>query len=824
MEVEMPTPESDLQGLLLGALLHDVGKLYQRSGRPHSTGYGSFTPEDYGAHGAHAKWSADFVERQVSPDQPVRPHDILTHHLPIPSSRTARLIALADRLAAGEREARDGVDSRPPWESQLIPVFSRLDSGRDRADSEACYPLVPLELEREVIFPLKRPLPAEECRRGYLALWEGFEAGFSHLRGRPFEPYLEGAYHLLQRFGWCVPSAAYRQTPDVSLFDHSRLTCAIAGCLQLDDPPEERLEALLAWPPRSERQEELMLLVGGDISGLQGFLYTIAAGGAAKTLRGRSFYLTLLAESAARLLLRRIGLFSPNAIYWGGGHFYLLAPLSARDALESAAAEIEEIMLRLHGGDLGLSVAWVPLAASDFQGPGFASRWGSLGEELGRVKSRRFGRVIHRSYDSLFAPAGSGGMGQRCEACRVEVAGPEVEEPRCPTCEGMVELGAQVAQVGTGLEPLLSVSQEKPVGPLSWWQEALGGFGCWWQFGPGAADSLRYSLNRPDFTAAGADGFRWVPSVVPLVQEGRRRRTKEFTEIAADAIGTANLGVLRMDVDNLGHLFASGLGDRATASRVAALSSSLRLFFEGWINRLCEEVESSGEMEPPSAGRRSGLLYAVYSSGDDLFILGAWDRMPLLARRVRSDLERFAAGSPAVTISAGIALVDSHLPIHQSAGMAGDALNEGAKRFGRRDGRNKDALSMLGETLGWEEFDGLRGEVERLARLVSWGAGERVPRSLLSLLRQLHALYRQERERQRPSEGIPDEERLYYGRWSWMAAYALGRARERARSQEARDELAALERQLAEPGAMRRLGLVARWAEYLTRSKEVSRG
>ncbi len=73
----MPTPEADLQGLLLGALLHDVGKLYLRSGRPHSPGYDGFTPGDYGAHGAHAKWSADFIERLVSPDQPVRPHDIL---------------------------------------------------------------------------------------------------------------------------------------------------------------------------------------------------------------------------------------------------------------------------------------------------------------------------------------------------------------------------------------------------------------------------------------------------------------------------------------------------------------------------------------------------------------------------------------------------------------------------------------------------------------------------------------------------------------------------------------------------------------------------
>src|SRR5450756_926143 len=126
MEAEMPIPNLDLQSVILGALLHDVGKLYQRSGLPHPTGYTAFSTTDYGAHGAHAKWSADFLERVVAPRWPISPHDVLTHHLPLPPSRTARLIALADRLAAGERESRDTADSPPPWESQLPVSYTHL--------------------------------------------------------------------------------------------------------------------------------------------------------------------------------------------------------------------------------------------------------------------------------------------------------------------------------------------------------------------------------------------------------------------------------------------------------------------------------------------------------------------------------------------------------------------------------------------------------------------------------------------------------------------------------------------------------------------------
>ncbi len=820
----MPVPDTELQAVQLGALLHDVGKLYQRAGLQPSGSYAAFSTGDYGPHGTHAKWSADFVERHVSGRWPLRPHDLLTHHLSMPPSRTARLIALADRMAAGEREGDDSPGARPPWESQLLSIFTRLRVNPDQPQREGYHRLAPLELERQVLFPRPERLSPEECGAGYLRLWQGFESDFSRLAQTNFEGYLEAAYHLLQQYGWCVPSAAYHQIPDVSLFDHSRLTCAIASCLHLGELNDARLEALLAWPPRAERRDPLLLLVGGDISGLQDFLYTIAAKGAAKTLRGRSFYLQLLAESAARFLLRRLGLATPNVLYWGGGHFYLLAPFSSAGALEEAAAELEERMLGIHGGDLALAIGHIPLSAEDFEGERFAVKWSEVGMEIGKAKNRRFGRVLRQSYEPLFAPTGTGGSGDRCFACHADLPEPaQGEDARCPACEGMAHLGEQIARAAAEPSTLLSVGARRPAGVLSWWQKALGRFDCWWQFGAGEPDAIRYTLNRTDFVPAGADGFRWMPSVVPLKGEPGRQATRDFGDIAADSLGVERLGVLRMDVDNLGTLFASGLGRGATASRVASLSSALRIFFEGWVNRLCLEVEVSREMVPTGAAPRRGLLYGVYSGGDDLFVVGAWDRIPLLARRIRADLGEFAAGSPAVTISAGIAVVDPRLPLYQSAGMTGKALETGSKGYRRPDGKEKDAVTLFGETLGWEEFEPVRARVEELARLVGRGAGGgRLPRTLLPLLGSLHAIYRREAAAQAGDGGI-DRERLYYGRWIWMSAYGLDRARDRARDQQARAALATIQKQLGEPAGIYYLGLVARWAEYLTRSREVEK-
>ena len=57
-----------------------------------------------------------------------------------------------------------------------------------------------------------------------------------------------------------VPSAAYKSHPDISLYDHARSVAAIAVCLH-----------------EAQEQAEPFLLIQGDISGVQSFLYKLAS-------------------------------------------------------------------------------------------------------------------------------------------------------------------------------------------------------------------------------------------------------------------------------------------------------------------------------------------------------------------------------------------------------------------------------------------------------------------------------------------------------------------------------------------------------------------
>ena len=80
--------------------------------------------------------------------------------------------------------------------------------------------------------------------------------------------------------------------------------------------------------------------------------------------------------------------------------------------------------------------------------------------------------------------------------------------------------------------------------------------------------------------------YRPFARLTPTDRSGNR---KTFDELAIPRRGNfQRWGVLRMDVDNLGNLFQEGFGKKASMSRIASLSFSLRVFFEGWLPQLAK--------------------------------------------------------------------------------------------------------------------------------------------------------------------------------------------------------------------------------------------
>ena len=844
----------------LAGLLHDIGKFALRAGEGATRIWDEEGKRDYRY--KHALLTADFVEKYVPAPWKTEVKLLAgNHHRPVRLDDC--VIVLADHLSAGERaEAVDDEQPRVTHPQQLLSIFCDIRAEGTRP-ADQYLPLAELRLSRDSLFPGPSLSGGDAVWREYQKLWARFAAAVqtvhdAHTDRGDLAVYLENLLMVFQRFAWCVPSAYYRSRPDISLYDHSRMTAALAAVLPGAGLADAQLQALANSP--NQANDEVALLVGGDVSGIQDFIYTITARGATAALRGRSFYLQLLTEACARYILRSLDLPITNLIYTGGGSFYLLARADDASRLTEAQQAISKILLQHHRGATYLALSQYRLRAKDFYEGGISRAWQQLTEGFQEAKQQRFSD-LGPDMAWVFATKGAGGNEEgQCQVCGVEHPATEPDSDavtadaplgvrKCPACRRYEALGdslrrarflllAEIDEVGSDLrspsggpdEVLAALGLQMrtyealdDIPPESQGRRVLL-----------ALDDDSYAELRP--SSGTAIGRRFIVNVTPALVAGEigelRRRgygedlpragsVKPFSVLAEQSSGIKRLGVLRMDVDNLGRIFADGLGKNGTLSRVAGLSFAISLFFEGWVGKLAEEY----------AKRGPDRLYSIYSGGDDLFFVGAWDAVVELARDIRVDLTPYAAGHPGIHASAGIALIGGKYPLYQAARDAGAAETKAkGLQWWDADGEehHKDAVCFLNRTLPWARFgleptcepnmDTAHGLMHWLVEAARDGEGNRLIRRLNSLYTQ----YAEAEEQQRKAGGSINwsgKPQALWGPWMWRAFYTLSRLSKQVTADASSDVLSMRDRlQQDDFRSMEWIGLAARWAELNTRN------
>ncbi len=147
------------------------------------------------------------------------------------------------------------------------------------------------------------------------------------------------------------------------------------------------------------------------------------------------------------------------------------------------------------------------------------------------------------------------------------------------------------------------------------------------------------------------------------------------------ATGAKKLAVLRMDVDDLGKIFSIGLEDNETISRVATLSRFMNHFFKNCIDLICRgEVDADAPRIKSGRGKKDVVV--VYSGGDDLFIVGAWDHVFELAFEIEDAFRKYVRSNPNITLSAGYGIFDPKFPLYRMAEITGKR-EEKAKTRGK---------------------------------------------------------------------------------------------------------------------------------------------
>ncbi|MEM4168273.1 MAG: type III-A CRISPR-associated protein Cas10/Csm1, partial [Candidatus Caldarchaeum sp.] len=655
-------------------------------------------------------------------------------------------IRLADQLAAGER--RTGAEEQAdPKEARLIPVLSNITL-LQQPPLQKKHRLAALTIED------KSTHPVEDAEGKYDTLWQQMVQEIETWKGaldgkweeQNIEIFFSTLLAIFHKYLWCVPSATpwqkderhkpYRAWPDVSLYDHSRLTSAIAACLAYDRPdtlPQE--------------DEPVALLVRGDVSGIQSFIYRLQRPDAetahiAKRLRGRSFYVQLLTELVVDSILHELGLPESCAIFVGGGRFDLLLPIRAEEKVRDFGTRLSRWLYQEFHGELALLIATEKASKGDFADTTQISR--RLDEQLEQLKRRKWQDLL--SVEQMAIP-----LGEQYHVCKVCQLTPMDDSGQiCALCKGHEEIGKKLPKA-----KYLVFCYESPCNPTFVFPDGSPIAAKFVVLAESReevnhlpAGSKIYAINQTNgFIIPGyASSFRFLANQAPIAcqdwgngeEKVEKGQILHFEAIASFSTGAERIGILKADVDHLGLVMSVGLEEenstqthqqrlRPTLSRVAALSRMLDLFFAGHLNRICREV--SHEWEQANPGKADGIFYVLYSGGDDLFVVGPWDWTLRLAQKIHDEFQEFTGGNLNLTLSAGYVQVKPRYPIQKAAELVDEAEKEAKKE------RNRIcAFNILME---WKEF----GELLQTAKGWANAIGEKELPS--SLIYDLGALFRQ---------------------------------------------------------------------------------
>ncbi|BCX88942.1 CRISPR-associated protein Csm1 [Methylomarinovum tepidoasis] len=666
------------------------------------------------------------------------------------------IVATADRVASGfEREefdrynqAEEGASTgRDHYTARLLTLFEQIrldgEAPRNRADFRWRYPLEPLSVA--ALFPQ----PADACEGNdrqaaqaeYRRLWDGFRRALKEIPASHRDDWALWLDHfdsLWAAFAHAVPAAtAGKVRPEVSLYDHSRTASALATALWRwhDDRGDDPKAAAEAMRTRSDWDENKFLLVLGDFYGIQDFIFT--SGGetqrqAAKLLRGRSFYVSLLCECAALRILEELGLPPTSQVINAAGKFLIVAPNTeaVRRRLAAIQRQFDRWFLERTYAASGIGIAWQAACCNDF-----LHRRGETERPFARLLKRLFDRLEDKKSQrlNLCAPQAPEAVfkgfldafDNEKGVCAIDGRSPASEKLEgaenryiSPLAADQIDTGKWLAHHDRLLVTTRAIDHHTLrldlfgyhisfTGP----EEASGRFGPLvregalrraWDF------SLPQGKRTPLFSGYAR---RFINAYVPLLGDLNQydrdryrdielpgdwdpRAPKTFEHLARDDlrpegdgwVGTEALTVLKGDVDNLGLIFQKGL-EQPSFAKWASLSRQMNAFFAVWLPWYCREHYRD--------------TYTVFAGGDDFFLIGPWYSTIRLARDMRDRFHRYVAKNPGLHFSAGLSMTKPGQPVRQLGKTAEDALEDAKALPG------KNAVTLFHQSVSWDEFEQL---------------------------------------------------------------------------------------------------------------------
>lgn len=698
--------------IVVAGLLHDVGKIMQR-GSFHTISHplcsGTFVKEYL------EKIAENFLDLELLKTLCERHHEghyrneCNVEKISDESTRIyAYMISRADNYSSNEREEVDreliASDYR---KTKLLSIFSRVYIGRG-IPNDHHYNLGSLYAN-----------PGFKTDWDYENLFNKFTEDIKKIDYSSYNSFLSGLINICENYLWCVPSDPRIEDQDISLYDHLFTTSGIASCLydyHKNNLSEDRVK---------DDEKEKFVLIGGDLSGIQKFIFEIEQTNPkklSKTLRGRSIYLSLLTEAVYLKIIKELDLSLTCKFIDAGGRFILLAPNSDEiiEKLKELEKEINKWFLKKFLGKLSLNIDYsVKLSGEDFKLSYIPKKISELNYnlEIKKKKSTYPNIVINSSdiFDKVYEDL------QKNKACSFCGIYPNKEEERCEICLDAERIGDEInkrnfimfsnsndsikimdigikfvdeIEIDKGAYLVKKISDIK-VDKIGYLNSHL--------------RKYYHCYNKNDIAITDKDDIKKLKELrenksVNLclfckelcerderIENIKNESILSFQCIATstlknnDGKGVDHLGVLKADVDYLGVILSKGV-ENLSVSRLSSISRMLNFFFTYNLNEI---IKNNFKM-----------IYTVYAGGDDLLLIGPWEELINFSIKLQNDFIEYVSKNKNITISAGISFFRPKTSVKF-------AVEEVERNLEKSKNSGKDRLTIFGTTVEWEKINKL---------------------------------------------------------------------------------------------------------------------
>ena len=673
----------DSYKVTIAALLHDIGKFYQRAENhlDKINLYQQYVKQDgsYAHGGFTAKFINSFINDQLEDFSEVL-HLSANHHKSVDS-----IIKKADIIAAGHdrndkdmellERNEDNESTTTNYVTKRMNIIFNEVKLSDNLNNSYLVNLSPLSnygFSKE-----SYEKDTKSSRKEYKELFFMMRADLDKMNRINYKDYVtlhHLLYPIIKEYTTCIPAStminAKEKMTVVSLFDHLKLTTAIANCME-----------------KCDNRKYILLDYG--ISGIQKFIYKVSEGreskpNVAKMLRTRSFYIGIVVDFLTYYIANEFNLTYENVLYSSGGRGRILLPAipDFDNKIREINKKIEKGLFYFHNAELALNLKYYVIEEKELVETSISDLVTFENQITISEKNKKFATVIS---DSSFKNI-SKNINNMCPMCNTN----ESNNGLCSFCQSMLNLNDKVLTKKDSFVVEFNynnyISKNNSLFELN-----IPGIGSIVIY-----DSLNSIIINPkSYYISINDHYIGETKFYAKSNIG----SKSFEEIAKENEGDEKLAVIKMDVDNLGYIFLKGINkSRETISKNLTLSRMTDYFFTKKLVSICNK-----EIYKKS-------IYINYAGGDDLVIICPASMSTDLVNDIYDEFNTFTGHNVSMHISTGIEIFNPTSPVRYAVERAEDKLSAS------KDNKAKNSFCVFDVVLSNENVSKLISDINMFVK------------------------------------------------------------------------------------------------------------